>query len=73
MKRVSLCSISGNVSAPFSKCGKKQEKDYPWPVHFVREPVGSESVREFYCADCCPEHGRPPLLEGAAYERGSNG
>jgi hypothetical protein len=63
MKRSSMCSISANVSAPCSKCGKKQEKSYPWPVHIVGAP--GVSFRLYMCADCCPEHGRPPLLDGA--------
>jgi hypothetical protein len=62
MKRSSVCSISANVSAPCSRCGKLQEPKYPWPVHLVQE---SPDVKAFMCADCCPEHGRPPLLDMA--------
>jgi hypothetical protein len=64
MKRSSMCSISANVSAPCSKCGKLQEKAYPWPVHIIRDDhaPGSHPSTAYMCADCCPEHGRPPLL-----------
>jgi hypothetical protein len=61
MKRSSLCSISIRVSAPCSKCGKLQEKNYPWPVHIVRTD-DADFTHSYMCADCCPEHGRPPLL-----------
>jgi len=64
MRRSSLCSISANISAPCSKCGKKQDPKYPWPVHILYADFADrpDSKTEFLCADCCPEHGRPPLV-----------
>jgi len=77
MKRISLCSISKNISAPCVICGKAiLFETHLYPAH--RAATGkiswhneSASVTavystRFYCPDCCPEHGKPPLLEGAA-------
>lgn len=70
MKKQTCCVQSTHLAAFCCSCQKfstGHKRTHPNPLHIYTLNAGTpEEKAVFYCKDCCPEHGKPPLFKHAA-------